>query len=77
MANKRNVFSGDDKLTATIAVAAAPMLKELAGDAADKEGLPLSEWVVRLIAERLGRPDLATIPRKRPGRHRKKMVAVA
>lgn len=44
-----------------------PELKELAFEAADNEGMALNEWVARLIAERLSRPDLSRIPRRRRG----------
>lgn len=48
-----------------------PELKDLAGKKADKLGLPLSEFIVQILANDLKRPDLGTIPRKRIGRPRK------
>lgn len=51
-----------------------PRLKDLAGAEADKAGLPLSEFIVRALAEKLKRLDLAIVPRKRPGRPRKMAV---
>lgn len=62
-------------MVADIRVYADPRLKDLAGEAADREGLPLSEFVVKVLAERLGRPELALVPRKRPGRPRKRAAA--
>lgn len=58
-----------------IRVYADPRLKDLAGKEADKRGIPLSELVVRALADYLGRPELATVPRKAPGRRRKQLVA--
>jgi hypothetical protein len=52
-----------------------PRLKDLAGKEADKRGIPLSEFVVQVLAEFLARPDLAAIPRKRMGRPRKAIPA--
>lgn len=48
-----------------------PELKELIGQAADEDGLAMNEWIAKLAAEHLGRPDLAQIPRKPFGRPRK------
>lgn len=48
-----------------------PELKELIGKAADKEGKTMNEWIAELAAKKLGRPDLADIPRKPMGRPRK------
>ena len=48
-----------------------PELKKLAGEAADRENLPLNEFVARILASHLGRPDLAQVPRKKMGRPRK------
>lgn len=50
-------------------------LKELVGKAADELGIPMSEYIVRVLAEHFGRPDLAVVPRKRPGRPRKAISA--
>ena len=61
-------FNGEDKLTADIRVYADPRLKELASDVARKEGIPLSELVVRALAAFIGHPELAAIPRKAWGR---------
>lgn len=62
---------GEGKMTADIRVYCDPKFKNLAGKAADKAGLPLSEYMVKVVAEVLGRPDLAKIPRKSIGRPRK------
>lgn len=61
----------DAKLTQIIAVIAPPELKELVGKAADRAGLSMSEYVVRLLARHFHRGDLKTIPRKKMGRPRK------
>jgi hypothetical protein len=67
-------------LTEAIRVYAPVELKELAFVAAESTGVPLTEWVVRLIARELDRPDLAIIPRLRRGpkkgkKRRKQAVA--
>ena len=64
-----------ETLVAEIRVYSPPELKDLAGEEADKQGVPLSEFVVRVLAKHLQRPDLATIPRKSVGRPRKRAVA--
>lgn len=46
-------------------------LRELVAQQADKLDLPMNEVIVHILAEHFGRKDLATVPRKRPGRHRK------
>lgn len=66
--------NGATKLVADIRVYAHPELKDLAGKAADAEGLALSEFVARVLANHLRRPDLAVIPRKKPGRPRKRLT---
>jgi hypothetical protein len=48
-----------------------PELKRLVGERADAADLPLNEYVARVLAEHLARPDLAWIPRKKPGGPRK------
>jgi hypothetical protein len=63
------------KLVADIRVYADPELKRLAGEEADKQGLPLSEFVAKTLAERLGRPELGRIPRKKVGRPRNQVAA--
>jgi hypothetical protein len=67
----RQAEAKEAKLVAVIPVYAPPELKDLAGKAADEQGIPLSEFVVRLMAKALKRPDLEVVPRKRPGRKRK------
>lgn len=52
-----------------------PELKDLIGQAADDDGIPMNEWVAKVAADALGRPDLAKIPRKAFGRPRKEAVA--
>lgn len=49
----------------------APELKAEIARAAEEEGLPMNEWVARVCAEALGRPDLGQVPRKGYGRPRK------
>lgn len=63
---------GEKKLTVDIRVYASEELKELAWDEAEKIGLPLSEYIVRVLADHLSRPDLRVIPRKAMGRPRAK-----
>lgn len=47
-----------------------PELKNLLGEAADKEEVPLNEYMAKILAKSIGRPDLAKIPRKSMGRPR-------
>jgi hypothetical protein len=60
------------KPTASIQVYGSARLKDLIGEAADKEGFPLSEYVARVMAEHLGHPELKIVPRKSIGRPRNK-----
>ena len=46
-------------------------LKSLIGEEADRTGVSMNEFVASVIADKFGRPDLAKIPRKKPGRPRK------
>lgn len=64
----------ESKLTAEISVYCDPRLKEILGGLADAASFPLSEYIVQILAEKVQRPDLAKIPRKRMGRRRKAMV---
>jgi hypothetical protein len=50
-----------------------PELKRLCWQAADAAALPLSEWIARVLAKEIGRPDLAVVPRKKLGRPRKEL----
>lgn len=61
------------KMVAEISVYCHPELKDLAGKQADREGIPLSEYIARVLADRLDRPDLRAVPRKSIGRPRKKL----
>ncbi len=49
-------------------------LHQLIGQAADESGLPMGEWIVRLVAQALGRPELGYVPRKPMGRPRKEVA---
>jgi hypothetical protein len=62
------IFKKESNLTARINVYADPQLKKLAIQEAVNLSLPLSELCCRALAQYLGRPDLATVPRGRPGR---------
>lgn len=76
----RKIVSGNGseqmlpKPAVIMTVPVAPELKELIGKAADEEGVPMNEWLSRVAAEALGRPDLARVPRKAYGRPRKSAV---
>lgn len=48
-----------------------PDLKRLVGEQADRQNIPMSEYVVRVLAKEVRRSDLAVVPRKRSGRPRK------
>lgn len=39
--------------------------------AAERQGIPLNEWLSRVCAQYLGRPDLESVPHERMGRPRK------
>lgn len=53
-----------------------PALKEAIGKAADEEGVPMNEFMARVLADHLGKPELAEIPRKSYGRPRKDTALV-
>lgn len=55
------------RLTANLMVPMDPRLKELVGQAAEDAQVTMNEWVARVLAERLGYPELARIPRKNRG----------
>jgi hypothetical protein len=74
MANGNGHFRRLSPLVAHIDVNANPELKNLVGRAADEAGIPLSEMVVRILAEHFKRPDLAIVPRKIGGRPRKELA---
>ena len=76
---RKNPANGRRRATLTeqLLVYAPPELKRIAGQAADQEGVPLSEYVVRVLAAHLGRPDLAVVPRKVGGRPRKVIPAAS
>ena len=72
------------KPAAIMTVPVDPVLKQLIFDAAYKSGMAMNEWVSKVIADHLERPDLARIPRKpygRPpiknGHGRRKRIAAA
>jgi len=46
-----------------------PDLKEAIGVAADKQHVPMNEFIARILADALERPELAEIPRKSTGRY--------
>lgn len=48
-----------------------PDLKKAVGAAAEEADLPMNEWIAQVLANHLGHPELAAIPRKRYGRPRK------
>jgi len=59
---------------AILTVPISPDLKEAIGVAADREEIPMNEWVCRTVAKALGKPELATVPRKPFGRPRKQLA---
>lgn len=50
-------------------------LKELIGQAADEAKLPMNEYIAKVLAQHLGRLDLAEIPRISFGRPRKERAS--
>lgn len=48
-----------------------PELKRLIGERADKAGVPMNEYVAKILADHIGKKELAAIPRKKMGRPRK------
>ena len=59
-----------EKLTKPLNVPISPELKDAVDDAAIKEGIATNEWVAKVLALHLGRPELAAIPRLPMGRRR-------
>jgi hypothetical protein len=59
----------------TLAVDISAELKKVVGDAADEADVSMNEFVARVLAQAVERPELSIIPRKRPGRPRKVAVA--
>ncbi len=57
-------------MLASIQFFVSPELKELIGSAADAQGLSMTDWVARTVAEKVKRPDLGVNPKGRPGRPR-------
>ena len=62
-------------MTAAITAYGDPELKRLICKEADAANLPLSEFVVKVLAEHLHRPDLAKVPRGKMGRPRKEITS--
>lgn len=58
------------RLTSSMTVTIAPELKDLVDQSAYNLGLPTNEFVAKILADKLKRPDLAKIPRKPFGRPR-------
>ncbi len=67
-------MSAEVQMVAKMEVKMLPELRDLLGRVADAEDLPMNEYLVRLLARHLKRPDLATIPRKKLGRPRKEFA---
>lgn len=61
----------ENPLTVPLFVEIPTELKEILGQAADAENIPMNHFVARLLARAVKRPDLAVIPHKRVGRPRK------
>ena len=57
-------------LTFQLHIRCQPELRDILSRLAGPE-LPLNDFIVRLLAEKVDRPDLAKVPRKRIGRPRK------
>lgn len=64
-----------NKMKASFNVYCQSALKKAAERAADKAGLPLSEFAAKAIAEYLGKPNLGDVPRKKLGRRRVEQTA--
>lgn len=67
-------INGGPKKMNVVNVKMTPELKSLVGKAADKENLSMYEWIVGVIADRLGRPELGKVQRRRAGRPRQEMA---
>lgn len=63
------------QLTTRLNMPIGPELKNLIDEAAMIDGTYTNEWVAKVLAERLNRPDLAKIPRHRRGRPRLELIA--
>jgi hypothetical protein len=57
-----------EKMTAVTPVYSDPRLKDLAVQEAQRRGVALSELFCIAMAKFLRKPELAKVPRKRPGR---------
>jgi len=67
--------SSEGFMVANLKVKASVEFRDAVGELADRAGISMNEWIVRTIAQNIGRPELATIPRKRMGRPRKLALA--
>jgi hypothetical protein len=63
------------QMVARLEVRMDPELHKLLGKLADGHELPMSEYVVRLLAQHVKRADLAIVPRKKMGRPRKELAS--
>jgi hypothetical protein len=62
------------RLTVPLHIPIAPELKDRIDQAAFDLGLPTNEYVAKILAEHLGLPELAKIPRKALGRPRARVA---
>lgn len=74
MKTKNKAVPGNDLEAAVkfVQVKLNPELYGVLASLADESQIPMGEYLVRLVAEKARRPDLAFVPRKRMGRPREK-----
>ena len=65
---------GEKPVKAALFIEIHAELKNLLGELADEEDVALNEYIAKLLARHVRRPDLAFIPRKRMGRPRKQIA---
>ncbi len=71
MTTNLSMLSEGDVKMVPLNVNVSAGLKNAVGKAADKERLTLNEWVAQTLADKIGKPSLGEIHRKKPGRRRK------
>jgi len=64
------------RLTSPLYLPIDPQLKEAVELVAWNAGMTTNEWVAMVLADKIGKPHLAPIPRKRMGRPPQSLAAV-
>ena len=67
----KKIVQGDKKMSKPAVIMTLPVdpeLKRLIREAARADNMPMNEWVAKVVADYLGKPELARVPRKDYGR---------